>query len=130
MLRCIIKTNKHNVEVAVEDAEVEVETELLLRGELLDSLHMFKLKRQAFLLFKRMLLLLFTIESLVFFTVNVHAFEDDRSLLDAHFHVDILQSMLLGIILDREKNFKLLTSGYFPESGYVIERTISGYTII
>ena len=45
ILRGVIKSDKHDVEIAVEDAEIKVEAELLFRRQLLDSLHVFKLER-------------------------------------------------------------------------------------
>ena len=41
----VIEANEHNVEVAVQDAEVKIEAKLLLRRELLDRLYMLQFER-------------------------------------------------------------------------------------
>lgn len=77
VLRAVIKTDEHDIEIAVQNAEVEAEAKLLLGCKLLDSLHMLELKGQVFLFLERMFFLLLTIQSFVLFAVNIHAFQNN-----------------------------------------------------
>lgn len=91
VLRRVVKSDEHDEKVTLHDPEVKAEAELLLGSQLGYALHMFKLKRQAFLLLQRVLLLLFSPKGFVLLAVNVHAFQHIAALLHAHFHVYVLK---------------------------------------
>ena len=82
---------------------------MLLGGEIRYVLHMLQLEWQTFLLLERMLLLFVSIQGLILSTVNIHAFEDVGALLDAHFHIDVLDGIGVRFILDRKQHAEIFT---------------------
>lgn len=77
VLRGVVESDEHDVEITLHDAEAEAKAELLLRCQLRDHLHVFQLPRQRLLLFQLILLLPLSVQRFELLAVDVHALEDD-----------------------------------------------------
>ena len=120
----LLKMDCLHVEVAVVNSEVEIEAQLLLSSKLGYVLRVLQLKWKTFLLLQRVLLLFIPRKCLILFSIDVHAFEHDGTLLNAHFHHDVLEGVRRGVILDREQDSEVLSRRDLTESRDVVEGAV------